>query len=857
MSSFSKVRSGITGLKKQKEDLEKNYGFLTQELHRMTDDNTAQIRALAGRSEGFTADISGMKEQLKTNDDNVSNLGANLGSEITGIQKRLEDQKKILDIVSQKIQKATDAAAEAARGISDTRKFENDVSKSLQDISSGLTSANEKISSVDSSSRNAIDAVDKKFTSGMEMVKKLSDTQTAVIKEHDSALEKTMLTLQSLKKDILAGNERMANVKTAAAATAKKLELLGVLKSKIKHIEDVKSGLVQGVESIKSIKNDMSALKQKTKDLETRLSDADKFLESRLLEKAKVLDNQMAGKTASMETQMQERLKFLEENLTEKGRTLETKISADIVAMNKLLSRELADIKKMKTKIEKSDTGLKDLKGNTAALKKATDDNKSELVLLWEKVNSYRDIAGRVAEIEQVRDTIVSGLGRVDKLSEDMKVFSEKRKAFEAKSRDDMASLKAVATRADSGVTGVNLVLAGLRKDLASATKMISSIKTDHDTTKKSVRSMDSLAARLSASEKAVNGIAAKTEEIKLLDKKIASLSKDLGTMKIAMDGADSAIDEKIKYNVSAIKKDTAFNSAALAKIDQDIQGITLTINSLKKDMASESTGSRKLQSAVEKLQNKSADLEKLQIRLGDVEQTKQALTDAMEAKLEDRIKFIETSLRQKADNMEATLAERSKATESMLSGDISQIKNELAAKDKSIESIKQKIDTVVRIEQRLSTAEKDKDTITRNLSSLQNLRTDLVKIGEKSKLFEKNIGELRTDIAAGLTELRGKFDTSRNEEGNKFSTAVKAFLNTKADISKKMGILELKLDENEKRFTDFSRIVTRLDLVEKKLDRISEKDTEMRRQVDNIERRGADERVMVVDLAKDDIDKV
>ncbi|UCD03232.1 MAG: hypothetical protein JSV63_01175 [Candidatus Aenigmatarchaeota archaeon] len=633
MEEFSKVRTGIAALKKEREELRKNYEFVSSELSRLAENNAKSIKELYDKSESFAAFEKSVKESIST--------------------------------------------------------------------------------------------IDNKFVSGISLLNRTSDEQSSLLKDQDSAIQRLTLSLQAVKKDIEAENERTRRVKESAEENKRKLELIGKLEAKIKHIEDVKAGLIKGVESLKNIKTDMAALEQKTKDLASKLTDADKFLESRLLEKTRMLDSQIADKTDAMVYQMEDRLKLLESNIVKRN--------------NEVISK-------------------------------------------------------------------------------------------------------------------VNLDLTGIGKDIVTANKMISSLKTEGATTKKRFSEIDAIRHRVEDVEKLGDAISGNLAEIKHLQKNIADLRKDVDSSKIVMKDVDAAIDKKMDYNISSIKKEAALNSATLTKLEQDLNRFSLDLNSVKKDIGSSGTNLGKLSSAVEKLQKKIVGLEKLQVKLGEMGDAKQALTEAMEAQLEERIKFLDTSLRQKAENIEAGILEKSKASESRLNTDINTIKKELSGKSKTIDSVKTRLEKIGRLEERLKNIDRQKDVITKNVTSLQEMKAGMTKMDERSRNLDRELRALKAQVDSGFADVRGAVDTKTTEEDNKFSTAVKAFLNARGDLNRKISLLDLKIADNNKRLNDFSKTSSRIDLLERKLDRLSEKDAAIRRDVDDLERKGGDEeKVMVVDLGKDE----
>jgi chromosome segregation ATPase len=342
--------------------------------------------------------------------------------------------------------------------------------------------------------------------------------------------------------------------------------------------------------------------------------------------------------------------------------------------------------------------------------------------------------------------------------------------------------------------------------------------------------------------------------EIKKLQNSVTGMRKEIATDKIRMEDVDSAIDKKMDYSVSSIKKEAAFNAASLARLDEEVRKFTLDVNSLKKDFGSSGAMVGKLSSSMERLQKKVAGLEKLQVKLGKIGDAKQALTEAMEAKLEERIKFLEMTLRQKAENIEASLSEKSVAAEKRIDNDLSSIKKDLVGKSKAIGSVESKLDKIVKIEERLRANDKDKAAIAKNVSSLQDMKSGLSKVDERSRSLDSELRALKAQTESGMAEVRGNIDSKKTEEGNKFSTAVKAFLNARADLNKKISLLELRLTDSNKRVSDFSNVVSRIDLLERKVDRLTEKGSQIRRDMDGLERKGEpDEKVMVVDLGKNE----
>ncbi|MCD6496509.1 MAG: hypothetical protein J7K54_04530 [Candidatus Aenigmarchaeota archaeon] len=661
MEDFSKVRSRIAGLKKEKEELARNYGFLAEEIKRIVDEHGNAIQELSKKTEEFSSRLAKSEEKESASQASIESVKEALSNEISELEKRLEEQGKSLAQFSSQLAKAAKAASDASEGIKQSQKTDKGFSGALNNISERLEGLSKHIDGLEGRVDSSVNTVDNKFTSGISLVNRTLDEQVSLLKDHDSAINRLALSLQTLKKDIEAENERMKRVRESTAENRKKLELLGKLEAKIKHIEQVKAGLVKGVESLKSIENKMAALQQKTLDLDKKLTGADKFIEEKLVEKTDVL-----------ERHLEDRLKILETGIVQRNNDMFSRIGTDI---------------------------------------------------------------------------------------------------------------------------------SGLKKDL-------SSLRSVHAETRKKIKLIDGLKQRITDIEKLSKSLMKDLQEIGTIKKDITALRKDVDSNRIRMEDVDSAIDKKIDFNVSSIKKDTAFNAAALARLDEELRKTTLDLNAMKKDTKGTARTAAKLSSDISQMQKKLSELEKIQIKLGDLSETKQSLTDAMEDKLQERIKFMESTLKQRADNIEASLNDR------------------------------------------LKKVIKDKDEISRGLSSMKGMKTDMARMAERSKSFEKQFGEFKTQVFSELSALTGKIDSTKTEEGNKFSTAVKAFLNSRAELNKKISMLELRVSDSNKRVSDFSKVVSRLDLLERKVDRLSERNAEIRRDMDSLERKGTgDEKVTVVDL--------
>ncbi len=112
---------------------------------------------------------------------------------------------------------------------------------------------------------------------------------------------------------------------------------------------------------------------------------------------------------------------------------------------------------------------------------------------------------------------------------------------------------------------------------------------------------------------------------------------------------------------------------------------------------------------------------------------------------------------------------------------------------------------------------------------------------------------EMKATCSKGLADMRREVDSVRMGGRDKFDSAVKAFLTTRGELTGKMSGLNVKMTELENRMNDFSKSLMRMDLLERKMDRITEKSSQMRRDIDKLETKGeSGEKVMLVDLEPD-----
>jgi chromosome segregation ATPase len=702
MDTFKKIRSGISELKREKAELETRYNFLADELNRLVQANTKEIKDIAARTASSSESIAAVGEKIKKIDESFKGFEKQLGNEFISLRNKSEDFSEALIEIGNRMRDIKNSTDEANRGVRGSRVQDKELLKhmdsmqkrigglealreriteiekagdvilkgvqDLEKLRGSVASADERIGALRTLLEERTSALDKKILSGISGAKRDSDQHYSAVKKLGGDIEKINLDLTAIRKDMEAEKAGIARVRAGEAATRKRLEMIGTLQGKIKNLEDIKTGLLKGVESLKGIENKMAAIEQKTKDVDARLTTADKNIEAKVIEKTKLLDRQIAEKTAAMESQMQERLKFLDGSLTQKGRMIETKL-----------------------------------------------------------------------------------------------------------------------------------------------------------------------------------------EEIKPAAKQISALKKDMEASRLAMENSNKVLEGKLDYNITSIKKETAFSAASLARLDEEVKKLSFDMQSVKKDWQSASKDMIEEKTAMSRTQRKLADMEKLQLRLKDLEQYKEALSSSMDARLEEKMKFLETTLRQRGGNIEAGMLDKTRGIEAKLNSEIALVKKELAARAKSIEGVKNRLTAVGRIEERLKSMDEDKDVIAKSVASLQTLQTAQVQMEQNERNLEKEVREIKSGLSKNLTEIRGQLDQTKTGDRSKFDSAVKAFLSTRGELNTKTAGLDIKLSEMERRLNDFSRALIRIDTLEKKIDRLSERSTDMKRDMEVLGRKGgSEEKVMVVDLDRD-----
>lgn len=1017
MDTFRKIRSGITDLKKEKEALKRNYEFLAEELSKIVKENSLQLKALTEKTGTDVREMAAVEEKIKKIEGSLNDVANRHAKEISDISKQSDNYKEALVEVGERIQKVQESAEVANKGIKEGKGQEKDLSvyvgnlekkivsleslfdktgelgkgqdalssriKSLENLKVTIKAIEERTASIKSSIDDKVGALDGKTFSNEAQLKKIIDAQSENINKLIDDTVDLRMSVQIINKDIKNERTKIADVKSATIDNKRKMEMLGNLETKIKNIESVKTGLIKGVESLKSVKTQMATLAQKTKDLDMRFSTADKAIETKVQSEASGLEKQISKSTGAMEKQMQERLKFLETSILEKSKTMETRlvddnkqfgteVNAKLLAMQKNVSKELEESKKLNSDLHSLHKELDNIKVVSDTSKTGTMDVKKQLASLGARVNSLESVRERVKIIEDAKDAILSGMGDLQDVKENVIVLNENTKKDIEKFGSDITHLKSGTAKNTDSLTKMNLSINNLVKEIAQTQEMASGLKTELVQTKKQVISFSKVREKLKNVEalekslekklleikplqkdivtlknslssekkdisnyyseldkkidftssslersiasnnanlvkldtdlernildnqsikkhmqglddkiaevnkdvfanksnlKAIETIKIKIRDIENMEKSVGkdlaninSLFKDVDSLKKEMisvkkdaDNERAVFDTKLDNEITSLKKETAFNSTTVRRVSDEMKRADLDMQSLRKDIQSEIRELTRIKNEAESSTHKLAELEKIQIKLKEMEDGKEALTQAMENKLEEKMKFLETDMRQRGSNIQAKLDEKTKQMQEKSNYEIRNAKKDILTNSKSFVALKDRLDSLSRIEERLKFIESEKNTITRSVSSLEGIRTKQAEIDQKFSSLDKEVRELKSGMSRGFTDIRSQFESATTEKRNEFGSAVKAFLNTRGELNKKISGIDIMIGELEKRLNALSKVVSRVDFIERKMDRVSEKSSTMQRDVDRLERKGeSGEKIMVVDLDKE-----
>jgi chromosome segregation ATPase len=341
-----------------------------------------------------------------------------------------------------------------------------------------------------------------------------------------------------------------------------------------------------------------------------------------------------------------------------------------------------------------------------------------------------------------------------------------------------------------------------MRKDMSRVMDGITTLSSEQDAAKKRLASLESLSSKLGELQKVEKAAQTSLKDVRTLEAALADLRHQVEAVRTEAGNSSAMIDTKIDTAASQLRKDIAFNTATVSRLDNEGKKATLDLQSLRKDIQTAIRNGTKAQAEEAQLQKRMEDVEKLQAGFREMESGKDALSSAMESQFQERLKFLEAEMKQKAGALETGLEESARAATEKLASDISTVRKDLT---------------------------------------------------EKSRSFDKSVAELRSTMSRELAEVRSLADSAKSDKRDKFDSAIKAFLNSRADINNSMTALAVRLSEMEKRMDAFMRMATRMDLLERKMDRTSEKGNDMRRDVDRLERNTTkgSEKVMFVDLEK------
>ena len=829
--TISRIRSGISGLKKENIEAKSRYEFMASQLSRAVEENSKDIKAMSQRMASVAEVLSAAEEKIKKGEAALKSSESRMAAQLAGESKHFDNIRDAMVEIGERIQSAQGSADDAARKAADARaqyasvlKYANDLHKrlgeleslkekvirlgtsadamakregELEDLRGSVGSLKERLTAFEASAQGQSALMSTRISSDIESLKSGAKAQAFGSQKIESSVEKMALDMQSMKKDLAAGRAAVERAHALAAETRKRLEQVGTLESRIKHIEEVRSGLVKGVESLRSVTASLAAMEQKTKDLDQRLTGADRALGAMLSEKGAALDKRMQEKAAAVEAQMQERLRFLESTLADKGRAAETRLaeankqsqigmSARLAAMDKAMDRQAAGIKKLREE--------------------------------------------------------VSGLGALDK---SIAVMGTGLEAIGKEVKAGASSAAALTAQQGKATLG----LQALGKDMEMLGARLSSAEAGFVTLEARVASAEKAASQLKEIGKLDRSLQAAVKEAGSVKADVDALRGDLESAKSATSNAEALAGAKLDSLEASLKKEIAFGSASISRIDGELRKTSLERQAMRKDMQSWMKGMSGMQSDIAQLQKRSSDMEKLQIKLKEMSDAKDALSSAMEAQINEKIGFVEERLGQKAEAAEASLRQFVGSEKSGLEAGMASLRKDVAAGEKSIGILRDMSSDVAALEERVGKAEETAREAAKSAESLQGLRSSLSETAEKARGLEKGMGELRAALSREMSDARSKLEASRDEKRESFNSAVKAFLGYRAEAAGKMAELSARFTEMEKRLDALTRSLTRVDLLERKADRLTEKSAEIRRDVDTLGRKSGDEKVVFVDL--------
>ena len=164
MADFNRVRTGISGLKKERDELRKSYELLAAEVRRMAQANAADIKSLNDKASSLSSALAGMDERIGKAAGDIGKTGASLSSDITEIRKRLEAHKKTIIDLGERVRGVADSTAAAGKDIAEGKKADRDVAKTLQELTSTVSGITEKVAAIGASLEGRLSSAEDKLT---------------------------------------------------------------------------------------------------------------------------------------------------------------------------------------------------------------------------------------------------------------------------------------------------------------------------------------------------------------------------------------------------------------------------------------------------------------------------------------------------------------------------------------------------------------------------------------------------------------------------------------------------------------------------------------------------------------------
>jgi len=186
MDTFSKIRSGIGDLKKEKEDIKNRYQFLSGELGRIVETNARQIRDLSQRVMAQAQMLSAADARIRKMEEASRGAETRIEEQISSVSKQAGNHREALGEMGLRIQKAQSTAEEAIRENSAGREMKKSQSKSLEILQkrvNDLESLRERV--------NEIGSISDVLGKGLKNLEELK-SEISGMQENISGLEVSM-----------------------------------------------------------------------------------------------------------------------------------------------------------------------------------------------------------------------------------------------------------------------------------------------------------------------------------------------------------------------------------------------------------------------------------------------------------------------------------------------------------------------------------------------------------------------------------------------------------------------------------------------------------------------------------------